>query len=56
MKTILLATVAALLSSCADFPIVARLDTEFGTIETDANGGLVIRPIPRVIRIPLNEK
>ncbi len=43
-------------TSCAEFPITARLDTEYGTIETDAKGGLVIRPIPKVIRIPLNEK
>ena len=56
MKTIMLATIAALLVSCADFPIVARLETEYGTVETDSKGGVVIRPIPRVIRIPLNEK
>jgi len=46
-----------LLTSCAEFPINARIDTDYGTIETDAKGGLVIRPIPRVIRIPIfNEK
>ena len=51
-----IALVAFLVNSCADFPIVARFETEFGTVETDSKGGVVIWPIPRVIRIPLNEK
>lgn len=45
-----------LLPGCAEFPITGRIDTEFGSITTDAKGGLVIRPIPHVIRIPLHEK
>jgi hypothetical protein len=53
---LLVSFLAFLIPSCADFPIVARLETEYGTVETDSKGGVVIRPIPRVIRIPLNEK
>ena len=45
-----------LLQSCAEFPITARLDTEYGTITTDAKGHIVISPIAKPIIIPLHEK
>lgn len=55
MKTILAFSILAV-SSCAEFPITARLDTDYGTISTDAKGNIVITPIAKPIIVPLSEK
>jgi hypothetical protein len=43
-----------LLPSCADYPIKARIITDYGTISADAKGGIVIEPNAKPIVIPIH--
>jgi hypothetical protein len=45
----LICLTALLLPSCADFPVTGSIQTPYGTITTDAKGGIVLAPRPIVI-------
>lgn len=53
---LLLLCLPFLLPGCSGYPITAKIDTEYGTITSDAKGGIIIAPRANVIRIPFNDK